>query len=293
MAIVFHADDYGITPCQAREIISLTRPFDGALSSVSVFANSPAFETSAALARPLVDDGSLTMALHANLVEGRPCSDPESIPLLTNERGTFANDFGKLLLMSTGRARSSLREQMVRELSAQMKRYLEAFPEQTASLNVDTHQHTHAIPLVLDALLEAADKHSCSLNRLRIPIEPVIPHMVARSKGLLSANMAKNAIIASLMLGARKKLPQKCLTPSFCGVLLSGRMESLSDEAIKALEKKAAASGRDIEVLFHPVAVPLAECLDPQNRPFAKACASPGRDAEAARLIELKRAFPN
>lgn len=293
MAIFFHADDYGITPCQAQEMISLTRSFGGALSSVSIFANSPAFEASAALARPLVDDGSLAMALHANLVEGRPCSDPESIPLLTNERGTFANDFGKLLLLSAGNGRSSLKEQLVRELSAQIERYLEAFPEQTASFNVDTHQHTHAIPLVLDALLEAADKHGCSLGRLRIPIEPVIPHVASRSKGLLSDNLAKNAVIASLMLGARKKLPRKCLTPSFCGVLLSGRMESLSDEAVRALGKKAAASGRDLEILFHPVAVPLEECLDPQNGPFAKACASPSRDAEAVRLMELKRAFPD
>ena len=292
MAIVFHADDYGITSRQAREIVSLTRAFDGALSSVSIFANSPAFEEAADIARPHVDRGALSMALHANRVEGRPCADPESVPMLVNERGTFGNDFGRLLVLSMGSRREELKKQLVRELAAQTKRFLEAFPGEARSLKADTHQHTHAIPLVLDALLEAVDACGCALSRLRIPTEPIAPHFGARGAGAVSANLAKDALIAALTSGAKRKIPADCATPAFCGIVLSGRMERLDDGTIRALAKKAESENRDLEILFHPVSVPLQDCLDPENEPFAKACASNGRNAEASRLRELKDAFP-
>lgn len=292
MATVFHADDFGITPCQARKIISLTRAFDGALSSVSIFANSPAFEEAAGIARPHVDQGTLSMALHANLVEGRPCADPESVPMLVNERGTFKNDFGRLLVLSMGLQREELRRQLVRELTAQTKRYLEAFPEEARSLKADTHQHTHAIPLVLDALLEAVDACECALARLRIPTEPIAPHLGAHGTGVVSANLAKDALIAALTSGAKRKIPAGCATPAFCGIVLSGKMERLDDGTIQTLAKRAESENRDLEILFHPVSIPPQDCLDPENEPFAKACASSGRDAEASRLRELKEAFP-
>ena len=51
--MIVHADDFGITVSQARAVLDLSSACDGqgALNSVSIFANSPAFEESAALAR--------------------------------------------------------------------------------------------------------------------------------------------------------------------------------------------------------------------------------------------------
>ena len=50
MSVTFHADDYGITEQQAADILKLSQVCggQGALSSVSIFANSPAFEASPA-----------------------------------------------------------------------------------------------------------------------------------------------------------------------------------------------------------------------------------------------------
>ena len=49
MSVTFHADDYGITEQQAADILKLSQVCggQGALSSVSIFANSPAFEAAA------------------------------------------------------------------------------------------------------------------------------------------------------------------------------------------------------------------------------------------------------
>ena len=70
MSVTFHADDYGITEQQAAEILKLSQVCggQGALSSVSIFANSPAFEAAAEMARPYVESGKLAMALHLNPV---------------------------------------------------------------------------------------------------------------------------------------------------------------------------------------------------------------------------------
>ena len=53
------------------------------------------------------------------------------------------------------------------------------------------------------------------------------------------------------------------------------------------MEARAAEQGRDLEVLFHPISVPIEQCLDPENLPFAQACASPNRDAEAELIASL------
>ena len=90
-----HADDFGITPGQAKAILSLSSSCggSGALNSVSIFANSPAFYEAASLAQPYVRHGVLRVCLHLNLVEGPSVADPKRIPLLVNERGMFDNNF--------------------------------------------------------------------------------------------------------------------------------------------------------------------------------------------------------
>ena len=90
-----HADDFGITPGQAKAILSLSSSCggSGALNSVSIFANSPAFYEAASLAQPYVRRGVLRVCLHLNLVEGPSVADPKRIPLLVNERGMFDNNF--------------------------------------------------------------------------------------------------------------------------------------------------------------------------------------------------------
>lgn len=284
MAIVYHADDYGITLAQARAILALSSACGGAgaLQSVSAFSNSPVFEDAAALAAPHVASGALRAGVHVNLVEGPCLSEPAAVPLLVDERGMFKHDFVGLWRASRGPRAEAFRTQVRHECAAQIARFVDAFPEERHRLRADSHQHPHAIPAVFDALLDAVRDCGCTLSQLRMPVEAVGPH--ARHGGigrLASANLAKDALLWWLSRANWHKVPAGCAAPAFCGVVLSGGMNRLDDATLQALAARAARAGRDLEVLFHPVSVPVKECLDPQNAPFAHACASPGRDAEA------------
>ena len=103
VALIIHADDFGITVEQSKAILELSDACGGhgALSSMSMFANSPAFSECAELVRPFVDAGKIKLGLHLNIVEGHPVSNPDDVPLLVNERGTFSHSFMGYLMAST------------------------------------------------------------------------------------------------------------------------------------------------------------------------------------------------
>lgn len=291
MVTRFHADDYGITLEHARAILQLSDVCGGhgALNSVSAFANSPAFYEAAELAAPFVKQNVLHIGIHLNLVEGRPCSDPHDIPLLVGPHGTFLNDFGSLVRASATAKRPVLRHQIECECTAQTRRFLAAFPSQRDALRIDSHQHVHMIPLVFDAMVDAAQMCGCTIEHLRIPVEPLSPHAAAPRKlrFLPPANLVKNSVLGVMERLDRGKLPPGCHTSLFCGILLSGCMERADDRLISAMEDQARSRGTDLEVLFHPVRMQAACCLDPENEPFTAACCSPHRDAEAAALVKL------
>ncbi len=293
MALIIHADDYGITVEQAQAILDLSDACGGhgALSSVSIFANSPAFEESACLIRPYIESGAITAGVHLNVVEGRPLSQTRDVPLLVNERGTFAHSFTGYLLASSSRSfdRDGMREQLAREFHAQIERFLAAFPSERNNLRIDTHQHTHMVPIVHDALTAACRRADCTVSTARIPVEAVGPHLSSpkRIAAIRPINLVKDALLKLLSSHCREDLEEGCRIPEFSGIVLSGCMQKTTPALLADLEARATEHGRDLEVLFHPVSVPVEQCLDPENGPFAAACASPGRDAEAALIRSM------
>lgn len=293
MATLIHADDFGITLAQAEALLRLSDGCGGrgALTSVSMFANSPAFEASASMAMPFVESGTLKCSLHLNVVEGRPCANVRDVAMLVDSRGFFNRDFIGLMAMSLrgSSLRDQLKRQVAREFRAQIRIFLSSFPDQQGCLRIDSHQHTHMIPVVFDALLDAVRAEGCHLRTVRVPAEPLRPHLrhASSARNLTAANLAKREALCRLARSNLKRLPSNCATPLFCGVVLSGRMDRFDGGLLEGFENLARKRGQDLEVLFHPVSVPAEECLDPDNAPFANACASPARDAEAAtvRLI--------
>lgn len=294
MSIVIHADDYGITVEQACALLALSSACggEGALASVSMFANSPAFEEAAALAKPFVASGALQSRPHLNVVEGFPCAAAADVPLLVNGRGAFSHAFGSLFVASMrgGKTREKLRRQLAREFTTQIERYLAVFPEQREHLALDSHQHVHLIPVVFDALLEAVERTGCTLTSLRIPVEAVGPHFASahRVRAIPPLNLVKDALLATLAVRARRRMPKGCTANGFCGIVLSGRMDRATPDLLAELETREAARGRNLEALYHPVRVPIEACFDPENAPFATACANEGRDRETAAMRALR-----
>lgn len=281
-----HADDYGITPSQAKEILEL-RANDGhsGLTSVSIFANSPLMQEAAKLIAPLVDSGEMDVALHMNLVEGYALADPEQIPLLVDERGAFKRDFVSLMLCGAGPSGRELERQVRTEAAAQLQAFLRAFPDMKDGLRVDSHQHTHMVPAVFDGLMGAVSDSGATLRQVRVPVEDIAPYKKAGKADQISfANKLKNALLSHFAKRNARLLPDDVKSPAFCGVYLSGNMQAVDSLLLDELESHY---GSDIEVLFHPVSVPASECLDPANEPFAQACASASRDAESATIRSL------
>lgn len=287
-----HADDFGICKQQAEAILELNSSWNskGTLNSISIFANSPYFIDSCKLIQPFVQRNEIALSLHINLVEGpSSCADANTIPILVDKRGMFKNNFATLLLLSLSPYRKQLYRAIVKECSAQINRYLKVFPEQRTKLSLDTHQHVHAIPLVLDALLASVSACQANLVRMRIPTENL---SVYKNAGILSEvswqNRLKIRVINFLCRKAPEKIPFSCSIPLFCGVGLSGKMYKINQLLIDELNHKATQAGKELELLFHPVSVPIHQCLDPHNKPFARACASVDRDKEAQKLLEIR-----
>lgn len=298
--IELHADDYGITLNQAHALLDIMQTCReaGASTGLSIFANSPCFEEAAAAARghiafsPYADASLTRMRLHVNLVEGASCAPAAEVPLLVNARGTFEHDFIRLLRLSHSSEKGELKRQITHECSAQIARFLQAFPEAKSSLQLDSHQHAHAIPLISEALLDAARACACKVTFLRSTIEPISPHRAARTLRYASLlNLGKVALLNLLWKKSGQLAHPECATAMLCGVMLSGAMEHATPELAHALEEYASSRAHTqpprIEMLFHPVSVPRANCLDPDNEPFAAACASPSRDAEARTIVRL------
>ena len=275
-----HADDFGITPVQAKEILSLSSSCNGigALNSVSIFANSPAFDEAVSLAQPYANRGVLRVCLHLNLVEGPSLSNPERIPLLVNENGMFKNNFVGLLKLGIVN-KHDVFDQLVIECRSQIQRYLSAFPNQQLSFQLDSHQHVHAIPVVYKALAQALIEENCQVMRLR---EIRIP-MVNRAKIFLISALWRKCPVNDIPWSPNR--PSSA--PLFSGVALSGHMDEFNKLLLASFQHEAARQGRDAEILFHPISVPIKECLDPLNVPFAEACASESRNREAALIRKL------
>ncbi len=284
--ILFHADDYGASPEISRQILSCCRK--GALDSLSVLPNSPHLKTCMDMLGPY--RRRLKISVHLNLAEGPSAADAQEIPLLTDERGMLSISFLKLLLLSFTGKRRELKRQLKTEMRAQLVRmlpYVETF-------RLDSHQHYHMIPVVLESILEAAGDLHREITFLRIPAEPVLPFL--RHPSLYTTyrpvNMIKQAVLKVLYGMDRKLLaPYRKKSAVFFGILLSGRMDlERVGKLLPAFWKIAEKKGMPLEVLCHPGGTADADTLmDPANRDCAAFYTSPGRKAERRMLMGIEK----
>ena len=284
--LYFHADDYGMTAhgdalirdCQTH----------GCLNSVSIVPNGSLEEAVAAL-RP----SGLKLAVHLNLVEGKALSPAAEIPLLVQPDGSFCNSFTGLLRLSLTPRRRAFAAQLYRELERQLLAYAALFPAGTP-LRIDSHQHTHMIPLVFRTLLQVLADHHLPVEHLRIPSEPLSPFVgCPRLWGSYSAvNAIKQAVLNGCWLLDRPAFRRSGIpTALFCGILFSGHMDAdrvrtVLPQYLRLAQKR----GQPVELLFHPGGVePGGPFFDPQKTDFHPFYLSEGRAVEAHALHTLSR----
>lgn len=292
--VIIHADDFGITLDQSKDILGCSAACggEGALNSTSALVTSPAFAECAGFVRPFLDANAIRMGLHLNLVEGPALSAPGEVPLLVDESGMFKLGFAKMLAISMSGQREELTRQVRAEAGAQIRVFLEAFPQMRDRLRVDSHQHFHLIPAVFDGLMAAVEDEGCTLEYLRIPAESLVPYMSvgAVRKHVPPVNVVKNALLNALWKQDAAKYPEELPKPAaFYGLALSGRMQHAANaEFLARVLADAEREGRDVELLFHPGGVPIKDaCLNPNLPGFCDFYLSENRHTEAAALQSL------
>ncbi len=185
--LIINADDFGMTSGVNRAIAEAHR--DGCVSSTTLMATGAALSDAVAIARATP---TLATGCHVVLVDGRPVSDPAAVPSLVDPRATdrFRSRVPRLALAAI---RGKLSEKEIyQEVSAQLERLI----SQGISLShVDSHQHSHILPVVARAVLKAASEHG--IRAFRNPFEPA--WAVAASRSSWSLRSASRSFQVTLL----------------------------------------------------------------------------------------------
>jgi predicted glycoside hydrolase/deacetylase ChbG (UPF0249 family) len=158
--LIVTADDVGLHPGMTRG--ALAAHDGGIVTAVSVSPNGRDFEPAVELLR---DRPRLDVGAHLTLVGERPLSDPVRIPTLVGADGRLHSKYPAFAARyALGRLRAA---DLETELRAQVERLL-ATGLRVVHLN--SHQHLHLLPRVLDVVLKLAREHGIPV--VRVPNEP-------------------------------------------------------------------------------------------------------------------------
>ncbi len=284
MTIDFHADDFGLFEEQSRRILQCHT--EGALNGISVITNGECLEKCLEMIRPI--EKELTVTVHLNFLQGRSICPQESVSLLTDEKGRFNISFSKLLIVSFSRKKNDYKEQLKKEIKAQIFALKPFMDETGRRFRIDGHAHWHMIPVVFDALMEVIREENLDVEYIRLPDEPVRV-LLKQLRTILPfhpVNIIKTIVLKILVAGNRKKYREELSRMEqrvFTGVLLSGDFSYKKAAAlIPVLSAYAGSRKEGVELLAHPGAVEEPGDLEKvTNRQDAAFFTDPARKEEA------------
>ncbi len=294
-----HADDYALTKKTSEDILECM--LAGMLDSISIVPNTGSFEEcmdmlyQAIPAMPFLP----LMSVHLNLVEGLSLADAGFGDYLS-----FS--WGQLFRYSyTLSADSHIRTGIKKEIAAQIARCMPAIDKcikiasessvrvSQKGLRIDSHQHTHHLPIVWKAITSVIDENRYEVEYIRCSREPL--GVFLSVPGLYVTYRPVNAVKNLILAAYSGKIDQYCQKNGLrkmylWGLLMSGRMDYPRIDRLKGkMEKKAGASGRDLEILFHPGRALPAEMDDAFGSPAANAFyLSDNRTVEKESLTRLR-----
>lgn len=248
--LIINADDLGFSNSVNRAVLRAVAA--GNVSAASVMVNMPAAE--AAFREVRSNCPNLSLALHFTLTSGRPVAPPESIPLLVDEKGFFNRNFiGLWRLLVSKKNRGVALEQIRMEFRAQLDRmddFVRRFELRFDHL--DSHQHVHVLPGLLDIFVQEAKKRNVVA---RIPRESFggFRRVLRRFPAWFPAGIAKREIL-------RKNIGKARCHVGYFGILESGRVDGIAiAEILRSICDDR--SGRSVfELNVHPSSL---RCTDP------------------------------
>lgn len=253
--IDIHADDYGESLHTSKDLLECLEA--GKLDSISILSNMSCFFSCVDMYRKAQERflKQPKLSVHLNIMEGKCLADPKQVPDLVDAGGHFCLSWESLFFRSFLPGRKRLKAQLKEEMALQIQAVREAFPEMER-LRIDSHQHTHMIPVAADALLETIAEKGWPTEYIRNAKEPVWPYLreVSLWKTYRPINFVKNLILNVCSFLLEGRLQRLKTEPMYLwGLVMSGHMDQERVERLlPAMCKKAKKAGRTLEILFHP-----------------------------------------
>ena len=230
--IIINADDFG----RHAEINRAVEEglVHGCLRSATVMPGGAAFAGAIDIARRHEELG---LGVHFTLVDGHPILPPEEIPSLVGAEGDFLPDHTALLKRYL---KGSINlEEVRRELAAQLQK-VEATGIPIS--HVDSHQHMHTLPGIIDIVLDLAAR--AGIRAVRTPRTPLF----AGAFGGLGQLVGRLGLSTLARLAACKAHRRGLLTPdNFAGIVAG---EAVSEGEL--LHLIAHLPQGTTEVMMHP-----------------------------------------
>lgn len=158
--LIINADDFGIHESVNNAVIQGYR--QGCLTSTSLMPSGRAFNEAILFA---AKNPGLGVGIHLTLVAEAPVSNPDHIPSLVDNTGYFAPQYPQFLVRYIMGKIS--RDEIRRELFAQVQKVVSTGLKIS---HIDSHQHLHIFPGILDIVIEIAKAYN--IKAIRIPDEP-------------------------------------------------------------------------------------------------------------------------
>lgn len=279
--IYFCADDYGISRSSNTRIEECLKK--GVLNKISVLPNGDVSDFNERLLGE-----NVKLSLHLNLIEGYPLSEKEDVSLIVSDKGFFKHSFIGLFFLSLFGNRRLLEKQLYNEIKAQIDFWKNKMGEHTPIL-IDSHQHTHMIPLIFRTLMRVIREEDVEVEYIRIPAEPIFPYIKSPSLYLTISpvGLVKQWLLKFLNIANQKELKKANIkSAAFMGVLFSGK---LTEDKINKLLPHYKKQNKNIELAFHAGYVDRGESLIDGCRPrFKKFYYSKWRREEYNTLINFR-----
>jgi hopanoid biosynthesis associated protein HpnK len=205
--LIVNADDFGLTARVNQGVLEAHSR--GILTSASIMPVGRAFDHAAQLARAA---SSLDVGIHLTLVEERPLLPGHEIPSLVGPDGRFLRHADRFVLrylagrIELGDVRRELAEQCRKVLGAGL-----------SPSHLDTHQHLHLLPAVLDIVIELG--HELGIPAIRRAHEPRVLQQVGHAP---PGRVALALLVNTLSRHARRR--QSRPIDGFLGFLYAGRL---------------------------------------------------------------------
>lgn len=245
--IDFHSDDYGISPNNSKRILELVK--GGHLESFSIIPNMSYYAECMELLKKEWNElpKKPLISIHINLVDGNSLSGRWS-----------HHSWGEIFMAnySIGKKRTLIYEDIKAEISAQINRVFEDIKDLegfNGKLRLDSHVHTHMIPIVFDAMMAAVEGRD--VEYVRLSKEPLCMfYSTAGVRGTFPfINVIKNIILRFYSHRVSKYLITHNIEHGLIwGLIMSGYMDGeRMKKLMPKMEKYAAERNAYLEIFGH------------------------------------------